>query len=551
MRIAILSNVNLDMLIQQTAKKHEVFKSDGYGQWIKFALSADSDLMEFSPDCIFIMLDGYAIIENLQDDAIKEELQKYAGCLQQFVKHYPNAMIAVSNIHIKDERISGGDFSEPLNAIEMLWNEQCRALMKTTKSVHLFPLREQIVAAGTTTVYDEKMWYLGSIPYSIGFIGKLSIAIDEFTTKLTLKRKKVLVTDLDNTLWGGIIGEDGVQGIKLSESLIGAAYRDTQKLLKQMKDRGVVLAIVSKNNEEDVNEAFGHNTHMILKPEDFSAIRINWISKAQNIQSIAQELNLGLDSFVFLDDNNVEREAVRQELPEVTVVDFPKDISKLPEVVRKAYEEYFFEWRVTDEDKVRTKQYREEAERKIALQAAETDSISMEDYLRSLDIRITIRTVNEQNIERVVQLINKTNQFNTNTIRMDMIEIRRYIERPEHRVFVSNVKDKYGDSGLIAVILASVDTSNNRAIIVNFLMSCRVMGRQIENAIIRAIEKRLLTEGIREISASYVPTAKNSPVRNLWKTLDYTEVRRDDKVVEYVKDLTQPLTPTVLAAEWT
>lgn len=552
MKLAIISNVNLDMLIQQTAKKHDVFKTDGYGQWFKFALSSDDELMKFAPECVFILLDGYTIIDNLNDDAsISSELATYTVFIRQLSQRYPTAMIAVSSIHVLDRGISMGDFDQRYDRLENKWDEHCAHLMTEIKTIHKFQLRELIFNHGIQATYDSKMWYMGSIPYSIGFIKELSYAIDSFAEKLLVKRKKVLVVDLDNTIWGGVVGEDGALGITIGNSLKGSIYRDTQRILKQMKENGVLLAISSKNNYEDVKEAFEKNTHMVLHEDDFSAIRIGWEPKVQSIKSIADELNLGLDSFVFLDDNNVERETVKQEIPEISIVDFPRDVSKLPKVLQSAYDDFFWVWRVTEEDKSRTLQYHQEATRRNEQQQVESGSISIDEYLKSLNIKILIDTVSDNNIERVVQLLNKTNQFNTNTVRMNINEMQEFINVDSNSVFVATVHDKYGDSGLIAVIMISRDKSAHTASVVNFLMSCRVMGRQIEHAVVRAIEEKLKDEGYTEVHASYISTAKNSPVKDIWSKLGYSIENTDDSGnTSYRKDITKPQVPTILSAEW-
>lgn len=571
MKLAVLSNVNLDILIQQIQKKHEVFAPDGYGQWVKYALGADSRLEEFAPECIYIILDGFGIVENIDGvEAVSRELEQYIQYISRLIKRYPAAAVVVSDIHVKGRYIDGGDFAENDCRIESCWDSLCDGLLDGNPTAHRLRLRELIYSVGTKAAYDAKLWYMGSVPYSIKMLTALADKINSMTDSFTSKRRKVLVTDLDNTLWGGVVGEDGPMGIELSNSHVGAIYRDVQKLLVQFKDKGILLGIVSKNNSEDVRAAFEQNPYMYLKLEDFAAVYANWDSKVQNIRAMARELNLGLDSFVFLDDNNIEREAVKMELPEVAVIDFPRDAAKLPEVVLKAYEDYFRSWRITGEDMARTRQYREESARRQAMQKVLADNFSMDDYIRSLDIKIKMAALNEGNLERVVQLLNKTNQFNTNTLRMSLSEMKLYAAKESNRVYTASVSDRYGDSGLVSVLLARIE--GNICEIENFIMSCRVMGRQIENAVVRAVENLMASEGVTGMRASYIPSAKNSPVKDLWERLGYRpvhsggngdencganadntgnrEINKDGAgAVNYFKSLTDAQEPTLLTAD--
>jgi len=229
------------------------------------------------------------------------------------------------------------------------------------------------------------------------------------------------------------------------------------------------------------------------------------------------------------------------------VIDFPKDVSMLPKVLMETYNKYFFEWRITEEDLTRTRQYQEEVTRKREMQKLASEDVSIDDYLKSLNIQIILSDVDDTNIERTVQLLNKTNQFNTNTVRMNMSEIQQYIADINHKVFVANVADKYGDNGLVSILMINLDGSD--AYFENFLMSCRVMGRQIEDAIIRTVERYLEDNGIKNIYSSYTSTAKNVPVKDLWERLGYNLVNECDGEKKYIKHLGETQIPALLKAE--
>ena len=350
---------------------------------------------------------------------------------------------------------------------------------------------------------------------------------------------------LDNTLWGGVIGEDGPEGIVLDSAHEGAIYQDTQKQIKKMQQQGVLLAIASKNNSEDVQSAFRENPHMILKESDFSAIYADWNPKPVNIGKIAEELNLGLDSFVFVDDNEAEREAMRIQQPEVTVVDFPTDLTTLPAVMAEVYENYFFTWHLTDEDKAKTMQYQQERERRKERESA----VSYEDYLRSLQTTIRLAPVNDNTRERAVQLMNKTNQFNTCTLRMDELALEHYLGEEGGHLLMAEVSDKYGNSGWVSEFLYHQD--GDTAVIDNFLMSCRVMGRKVEDAILDAVLKKLQADGITRATAAYKKTAKNKPVEALWEQLGFTQVSGDEEQKQYERKLTSlPETEQIHTVVW-
>lgn len=284
---------------------------------------------------------------------------------------------------------------------------------------------------------------------------------------------------------------------------------------------------------------------MILKESDFSAIYADWNPKPVNIGKIAEELNLGLDSFVFVDDNEAEREAMRIQQPEVTVVDFPTDLTTLPAVMAEVYENYFFTWHLTDEDKAKTAQYQQERERRKERESA----VSYEDYLRSLQTTIRLAPVNDNTRERAVQLMNKTNQFNTCTLRMDELALEHYLGEEGGHLLMAEVSDKYGNSGWVSEFLYHQD--GDTAVIDNFLMSCRVMGRKVEDAILDAVLKKLQADGITRATAAYKKTAKNKPVEALWEHLGFTQVSGDEEQKQYERKLTSlPETEQIHTVVW-
>lgn len=530
MKIAILSNVNLDMLSKALSKRYEVFESEGYGGWAGYALRQDESLAAFSPEIIFLIVDGNALLSQCDsDDKAIIEIDNAFRYINAMAENYKGALVAVSDIDVMPNSIQAGNAPVMEALWEARWSNQLSGLCKTKSSVVRFPLKKLIDDNGRNNIYSPKMWYMGSIPYSVKSLPVFGNAIDGFVISATSVRKKVLITDLDNTIWGGVVGEDGPLGLDLGLSKTGAIYRDVQIRLKRLKETGVLLVAVSKNNPEDVDEVFRANGQMVLSKDDFVAIVCNWERKSVNIIRLAEKLNLGIDSFVFLDDNPVERAEVKAELPEVSVVDFPDDIANLPRCIEDAYQQYFWISNNTEEDLEKTKQYQQEQKREEVLKQAGT----FEDYLRQLDIHVLIGEVQESQIDRTVQLINKTNQFNTNTLRFDNQGFRQFLQAEGHRVFVANVSDRYGDSGLVFVLMLHFD-ADKEAWIDNMLMSCRVMGRTIENAIVKAVAERLYGEGVPKLHASWQRSGKNKPVEMLYDRLGFSLISSNTDSRDYV-----------------
>ncbi|MBQ8958965.1 MAG: HAD-IIIC family phosphatase [Bacteroidales bacterium] len=363
---------------------------------------------------------------------------------------------------------------------------------------------------------DWKFYFLSQM----GLNPRLAKPFQEWFAKkleqIALKRKKCLVLDLDNTLWGGILGEDGIDGIKIGGDYPGKAFLYFQEALLELSKSGIILAVCSKNNEKDVFELWEKNPFLVLKKEHFAAWRINWQDKATNIKELAEELNLGLDSFVFVDDNPTERELIRQMLPMVSVPEFPSQPYELPVFFGSLVEDYFKVYAITDEDRNKTEQYRANANRAQA-QRSFTD---YHDFLRSLNIQLTIEAANEFNIQRIAQMTQKTNQFNLTTKRYTDADIKAMIQQG-CKVFCLAVADKFGDGGITGCMIV------NGTEIETFLLSCRILGKGIEFAFLKKVLQKLKNEGQTKLKAKYIPTAKNAQVRDFYEKCGLSCVSED------------------------
>lgn len=371
-----------------------------------------------------------------------------------------------------------------------------------------------ICQLGSAACIDERMYFLYKKPYREKFLHQFAADIFKEIRGHYRYYKKVLILDCDNTLWRGIIGEDGIYGIKLSpEDFPGNIYWYAQHFFLSLQKRGVLLAICSKNEGISVDEVFANHEFCLIKDEHLAIKKVNWRSKVANIKEIALELDLGLDSFVFLDDSDFECDAVRTSLPQVTVFQVPQKISDYPMVLKKISD--LFPAESAEGKGNKTLEYRLRAQTRQA--AAQWDS--KEEYLRSLGTKVTIRKNESERIQRIAELTQKTNQFNLTTRRYSESEVLNLMKSNHTAVYSLYVSDKFGDSGLVGVCVLRYQ--ENLANVDAFLLSCRVIGRGVEYAIWGHVCKGALELGVTEIRAKYIPTQKNQQVQNFFEELGF------------------------------
>lgn len=526
MRLALLSNVTVDLLAGMIGKTNDVYLSAGFDTWQQEMLMPASGLYAFKPEAVVVLLHAGAYEWGARATGC-QLIDEWCVAFKALVERLGSIPVFISSI---DVRLNCHYGAEPrLEAfLENYLIERVQALHDDGASIYILPVRDAIADLGRKGFYSEKMWYVGSMPYSMKGLSALSELISRYTAVTKGMHRKCIAVDLDNTLWGGVIGEDGVEGIVLSNHKEGARYFDAQKRLKKMKDQGVMLAILSKNNVEDVEPVFSH-PDMLLRHEDFVAEVINWEPKSANIRRLARDLNIGLDAFVFLDDNPAEREQMKAECPEVAVIDFPKDSALLPEALDKAYADYFLSLEVTGEDAKKTAMYRAESQRKAEMSAA----TSVEDFLKKLEMTMSIHRMLPEEEKRVVQLVNKTNQFNVTTKRYSEEEIKALAESGD--IITVHMADKYGDQGLVAVLILQYEDAV--AVIDTFLMSCRVMGRDAENEILARVRGMLERRGVRAVRATYLKTAKNAPVEGLFERLGFEVTGQCERRKDYEAEI--------------
>jgi FkbH-like protein len=357
---------------------------------------------------------------------------------------------------------------------------------------------------------DPRTWHIGRIPYTRAAMRAIADEYLRVVRAVKGRNRKCLVVDADGTLWGGIVGDDGPDGVRIGRSFPGSAFYEFQQALLALRDRGILLALCSKNDRAAVDAVFETRAaDMPLQREHFAAMRVNWTDKAQNIREIASELNIGLDSLVFVDDNPHETELVSELLPAVHTILLPDD----PVMYRDLIEgcDLFDTLTFSEEDRQRSDMYAAERRR-----AEEASSMSVDDYLRGLEMEVVVDRVDDRTIGRVAQLTQKTNQFNLTTRRYTEGEIRGFVESAERDVLSVRVRDRLGDSGIVGVAIARHDA--DRSTIDTFLMSCRVLGRGVEDALLVACLLASRRRGGREVIGEFVPTTKNGRVADFYPT---------------------------------
>jgi len=388
------------------------------------------------------------------------------------------------------------------NFCKWLMNE-LSILRDNYKSIYLLDLNEIFYPFGSKEIFSERNWYFARCRLSVKGLNILTDALLEVINRFSNAASKVLVLDCDNTLWGGIVGEDGLQGIILGQDGMGTAYVDFQKEIVKLANNGIIVVLASKNNDKDVWEVFDKHSEMRLKREHIVTSKINWEEKAFNLQEVAKELDLGLDSFVFWDDNPLERDKMRNLLPQVLTVDVPNDIVKWPRLLRTI--NCFAKFNVTPEDKKKTNQYKSRA--KFVNDLKGVDDIKT--YLTSLNLSPETFPLNETNIARAEQLCIKTNQFNVRTKRHSAADLLNLKKENQDFVFLVKLGDKYGDHGIVSLVcLSRID--DDFIFLDTFLMSCRVLGRHLESWILSEIVKRIKKKNARFLIAEFVNTERNS-----------------------------------------
>ena len=503
-------------------------------------LDPGSALYGFHPDVAVLAVQTRDVAPGLWrgESAADDVLGRYRGWIGSFRKHSKAALI-VHSLEVPMAAPGGIlDAQREDNAAEAIHriNRGLRALAGEHRGVYILDYDALVARHGRESWGDARKWLTVRLPLASANLSHLAREWLRFLHPLAGKVAKCVVVDLDNTLWGGVIGEDGLNGIQLGAEYPGAAFQELQRALLEVSRRGILLAVASKNNPAEATEALNAHPGMVLGPRDFAAMRINWNDKAGSLREIAAELNIGLDSIAFLDDNPVERQQVREQAPEVIAIHLPQDAMGYAQAVRDC--PWLERLTLSEEDRQRGEYYAAQRER-VELEHSVT---SKEDFYRSLEQVVEIAPVTAQTLARVSQLTQKTNQFNLTTRRYTEQQIADLAARPSWRVWSLRVKDRYADNGLVGVALARVD--GEVCEIDSFLMSCRVIGRTLETALLAHLAADARARGAKVLQGWFLPTKKNAPAAEFYASHDFEAAERTVEGVLWRFDLARkPITP--------
>jgi len=524
-RIALLSSYVLDPLIPfldvecRRAGLAPAFYVAPFNQYTQEVLDPGSGLYGFGPEIVFVALDledlAPAVRRAPSVDELARSGDEIRSSLTALVRELHarcNALIVVHELALTG-RSSHGILDNRRGDGLSRWTEDLnRDLAEELGSqahTFLLPLRQVLSRVGTERGQSRKLRYMARMRHGDAALRELARYSMRYVKPLKGLTRKCVVVDLDGTLWGGVVGEVGAEGIQLGPTAPGIEFVDFQEALLNLTRRGILLAVCSKNNPADVMPVLRDHKHMVLREEHFSALRINWRNKAENLAEIAEELNIGLDALVFFDDNPVERELIRQMLPEVLTVEVPRDASQFRSTLEDLTD--FELLALTREDELRVGQY--EANRRR--QALERSSGRLDEYLHSLELRADIARAQASHVARLVQMFNKTNQFNATTRRYGAPEMARLVASPDHRVYVLEVADRFGEHGIVGA--AIVREQRETWGIDSFLLSCRVMGLSVETVLLKRIYDAARVRAVARLVGEFVPTAKNGPTVDFYR----------------------------------
>lgn len=399
---------------------------------------------------------------------------------------------------------------------------------KKKNNISIINIDKLFIEVGIKNAIDYRFYNSSKAPYTFTFLKSYVAAIEILLLKNNGKLKKAIIFDCDNTLWKGIIGEDGMKNIDISSnSKFGKPFNRIQQIAVYLSKRGIIVGICSKNNEQDVIDVFQNHPDMVLKEEHIVIKKVNWIDKASNLRAIAEELNIGIDSLVFVDDSNFEINLVKEQLPEVLTIQVPTNSTDYPDLLLKNIYTYF-NLSLNSDDARKTEMYKQQFERENSKSAF----TSIDDYLSSLEIELDILKNDNSHTPRISQLTQKTNQFNLTTERYTETQIEQFTST--ELVYAMFVKDKFGDNGLTGICIAKKDSNNlNNVIIDSLLMSCRIIGRNIEFAFVNYIINDLQHYGYTSITALYKPTKKNAQVEDFYEKMGFNLEQIIDDNKEY------------------
>ncbi len=493
-----------------------------FNTYVQDMLDGQSALYRFAPNAVVLAVRTDQAAPELWRDfadlapeaaqaAVERVIRRYEQWIGAFRKHSQAALIVHSLERPSTPSLGVLDSQSEMGQSGLIRqiNHELRRIAAGFHGVYSLDYDALVARHGSEHWHDERKWLTARLPIAAGYLLQMAREWMRFIVPLSGRIAKVMVVDLDNTLWGGVIGEDGMAGIKVGSEYPGAAYQALHRALLDLSRKGILLAVCSKNNLDDAMEALERHPGMLVRAKHFAAMRINWTDKAQNLREIAEELNVGIDALAFLDDNPFEREQVRAALPEVTVIDLPKNPLEYAAAVRNCAA--FERLTLSAEDQQRTEMYAAQKQRAGAEQTFQ----SKEDFFRFLEQEAELDPVSDLTLARVAQLTQKTNQFNLTTRRYTETQIADMSKKPDWHIFSIKVRDRFGDHGLVGV--AITHDVGEQCEVDTFLLSCRVIGRTVETALLAHLAESAAQRGRKRLEGWFLPTKKNAPARDFYE----------------------------------
>ncbi len=515
MRVLLLGNVNMAPLVDALSELDA--ELGGFDDALLQLLDPASRAHAADVNAVVVHLDGD---EFLGRGHAASELVK---AVESFVERNPGKLVVLNTFSVSPEEPSSYAVALAEKSSRLAQareaNARLRELARRRPAALLLDLELLYWRFGADSLVSDTFFYLGRIRYTNRMFRELARHIEQLLRGALDRGRKVLALDADGILWRGVIGEDGVGGIGLSEEGAGKAHRDFQALVRDLGNTGVLLVLLSKNEASDVESAFLEHPMMVLSLDDFAASRIDWEPKEANLRAVAGQLGLGLDSFVFLDDSPVEREWMRRALPEVAVPEVPARIEELPRwFLREVVYPFFPRTRLTAEDRERKSRYRARGQREQTRRTLSPDS-----FLASLDIRLDLELDPRRHLTRASQLSQRTNQFNLTGRRWNVAEMQALLDGPDHEVFLLDYSDRFGREGIVGLLVVDLAAGE----IENLLLSCRVIGRGVERTLVECAEAAVRRRGGREVHGCFVPSGRNAPAADLFERCGFVAVGTD------------------------
>jgi FkbH-like protein len=519
LRVALLSSFTIDPLVPYADTEFRALGLDPkfyvapFNSWVQELISDGSGLNRFDSEIAFLAVSIDDFISELAGTFSRSDIgEKGESLVTQIVqavrqfKSFSKVPVVVHSLYSVYRSLLGTHDS--LGSWISNLNLRLRSELKDLTHVYVLDMQELLIHRNGGQFDNAKLRFLAQMRIGDRVLGEVARAYARYVAPLKGLRRKCVVLDLDNTLWGGIVGEDGPQRIKLGNTSPGVEYQEFQRFLLSLTEQGVLLAINSKNNLADAFEVIRSHEGMILREKDFSCVRINWDPKPENMVQIARELNIGLDSLIFVDDNPNEREIMRKVLPDVLTIALPTD----PSLYRQALASIpqLQTLSVTEEDRLRVEQYRVAQQR----EQARGSTSSVEEYLSSLEIVVQILSVTDAMLPRVHQLFQRTNQFNLTSRRYSEAQLTEFSKDSNMRLYALRAHDRFGDHGLVAAALTSL--LSEKWVLDSFLMSCRVIGYGVETAFLAVLCEKARTAGASVLLGECIETAKNAPARDFY-----------------------------------